>query len=99
MFRSRMLVAALCALALLLQMTAPAAAKPHAQRGSPKKRLNVLFLISDDLRPELGAYGNPFIKTPNIDRLAARGTAGLARMSLMTSCIECRLSKTMAASG
>jgi arylsulfatase A-like enzyme len=34
----------------------------------------VLFLIADDLRPELGAYGHPFVKTPNIDRLAARGT-------------------------
>jgi len=36
-------------------------------------RLNVLFIISDDLRPELGAYGNKIIKTPNIDALAARG--------------------------
>src|SRR5260370_29157659 len=37
-------------------------------------RYNVLFIISDDLRPELGAYGNKIIKTPNIDDLAARGT-------------------------
>jgi arylsulfatase A-like enzyme len=66
--------AALCALALLLQLSAPAGAKTRAQRNAPKKKLNVLFLISDDLRPELGAYGNPFVKTPNIDRLAARGT-------------------------
>ncbi|MBV8857821.1 MAG: sulfatase [Acidobacteria bacterium] len=66
--------AALCALALLLQLSAPAGAKTRAQRNAPKKKLNVLFLISDDLRPELGAYGNTQIKTPNIDRLAARGT-------------------------
>ena len=38
-----------------------------------KQRYNVLFIASDDLRPELGAYGNPVIKTPNIDKLAARG--------------------------
>ncbi|MEM8484020.1 MAG: sulfatase [Bacteroidota bacterium] len=34
---------------------------------------NVLFIAIDDLRPELGAYGNPHIKTPHIDRLAAEG--------------------------
>ena len=34
---------------------------------------NVLFLVSDDLRPELGCYGNSTIKSPNIDRLAQRG--------------------------
>jgi arylsulfatase A-like enzyme len=67
--------AALCALALLLQFIPPAVAKPRAaQRPAPKKRLNVLFLIADDLRPELGAYGHPQVRTPNIDRLAARGT-------------------------
>jgi arylsulfatase A-like enzyme len=36
-------------------------------------RLNVLFLMSDDLRPELGCYGHPHVKTPNIDALAAAG--------------------------
>lgn len=35
---------------------------------------NVLFIAIDDLRPELGCYGTPIIKTPNIDRLAERGT-------------------------
>jgi len=37
-------------------------------------KYNVLFIISDDLRPELGAYGVSQIKTPNIDKIAARGT-------------------------
>ncbi len=36
-------------------------------------KLNVLFLISDDLRTELGCYGSKLAKTPNIDRLAAQG--------------------------
>src|ERR671921_641753 len=66
--------AALCALALLLQLSAPAGAQTRARRNAPGKKLNVLFLIADDLRPELGAYGHPFVKSPNIDRLAARGT-------------------------
>ena len=34
---------------------------------------NVLFIAIDDLRPVLGAYGDPYVKTPNIDRLAREG--------------------------
>ena len=37
------------------------------------RKLNVLFLMSDDLRPELGCYGHPSVKTPNIDGLARAG--------------------------
>ncbi|HEX5731668.1 MAG TPA: sulfatase [Blastocatellia bacterium] len=36
-------------------------------------RPNVLIITADDLSAILGCYGNPIIKTPNIDRLAARG--------------------------
>ncbi len=34
---------------------------------------NVLLICVDDLKPLLGCYGAPIIKTPNIDRLATRG--------------------------
>jgi arylsulfatase A-like enzyme len=34
------------------------------------ERPNVLFVIVDDLRPELGCYGNPEIKTPHFDTFA-----------------------------
>ncbi|MFN3650746.1 MAG: sulfatase [Armatimonadota bacterium] len=40
---------------------------------SAAPRYNVLFITVDDLRPQLGSYGDPLAKTPNIDRLAKEG--------------------------
>lgn len=37
------------------------------------EKLNVLSIISDDLRPESGSYGSPLGKTAHIDALAASG--------------------------
>lgn len=64
------LIAAAVILSLLPIFALSSFAKPRDR----KKKYNVLFLISDDLRPELGAYGVQGIKTPNVDKLAARGT-------------------------
>jgi len=47
----------------------PAQAFPQA----PAPRPNVLFIVVDDLDCRIGAYGDPVAKTPNLDRLAARG--------------------------
>jgi N-sulfoglucosamine sulfohydrolase len=35
---------------------------------------NVLLIVADDHSPDAGCYGNPVLKTPNLDRLAAEGT-------------------------
>jgi arylsulfatase A-like enzyme len=39
----------------------------------PVKRPNILWLIAEDLGPELGCYGTSQVSTPNLDRLAAEG--------------------------
>jgi iduronate 2-sulfatase len=55
-------------------MAALLPAVPQARRHSrARRRMNVLFIAVDDLRPQLGCYGSGHIISPNIDRLAARG--------------------------
>lgn len=64
----------LFAVLLLIALAARAAEQP-----------NVLFILCDDLRPmALGCYGNPHVKTPNIDRLAREGVL-FANMFCTTS--------------
>ena len=59
------------------------------------QKLNVLFLIADDLNCDLGSYGNSQVISPNIDKLAKEGAlfenahiqyplCGPSRASLMT---------------
>jgi len=40
---------------------------------SEKEKPNILFIAVDDLRPELGCYGNSKISSPHIDKLASEG--------------------------
>ncbi len=44
----------------------------HLAAAEPGRKLNVLLIAVDDLRDTLGCYGHPVVKTPHLDRLAAR---------------------------
>ena len=64
--------------------------------GNSRKKPNLVFFMPDELRAEsIACYGNPVVKTPNMDRLAREGTrfahcyaqnpvCGPSRCSLMT---------------
>ena len=57
----------------LMRLTLLASVLAVAAAASAADRPNVLFVAVDDMRPDLGCYGTDFIKTPNLDRLAAGG--------------------------
>ena len=56
---------------LLLAILTGVASAAQEEGGEPP--LNVLWIIGEDLGPELGCYGTPEARTPNLDRLAAEG--------------------------
>jgi iduronate 2-sulfatase len=78
-----------------LKMTGAIVGLSAIKSTAASERPNILFIPVDDLKPMLGCYGDKKIKTPNIDRLARRGTVflnnacqqavcGPSRASLMT---------------
>jgi len=60
----------------LIAATGLAAAYASAQQKATPERPNVIFILADDMGyGDLACYGNHYIKTPNIDRLAKTGTS------------------------
>lgn len=64
----------LLASAGLACMPALLSAKPSKARKAEPSRPNILFIMCDDMGyGDLACYGQPFISTPNIDRMAREG--------------------------
>lgn len=57
---------------LIIAAVAVAAATSSASARAAEK-MNVLYVVSDDLCNRLACYGDPLAKTPNLDKLAAKG--------------------------
>ncbi|HOW19353.1 MAG TPA: sulfatase-like hydrolase/transferase, partial [Phycisphaerae bacterium] len=50
------------------------AAEGDAKSSGPAGRPNFVFILVDDLRYDaMSCAGHPFVKTPNIDRIATNG--------------------------
>ena len=58
----------------------------------PENPKNVLFIVSDDLRPSLGSYGAAVVKTPNLDKLAQRSVRFTTAAAQQAVCAPSRIS-------
>jgi N-sulfoglucosamine sulfohydrolase len=61
-----------------------------AVQGAAQKRLNVLLITADDLGLQLSCYGDPYIKTPHLDALAASGVRYKTSYIAQSSCSPSR---------
>ncbi|MCC5839407.1 MAG: sulfatase [Opitutales bacterium] len=72
--KKSLLPAALAAVALSGCASDPAAGPASSTvPATLAVRPNILLIVSEDHGPELGCYGDPFVRTPVLDRLAADG--------------------------
>lgn len=63
----------------------------RTSEASEGKRPNIVLIVSDDHgRGDLGCYGNPVIKTPNLDALAAEGVRFTNAFCTTASCSASR---------
>ncbi|WP_167615845.1 sulfatase [Maribellus sediminis] len=62
------------------------------QKEQKPEHPNVLFIAVDDLRPDLGCYGNPVVHSPNIDKLAQTGAVFIHQYAQIPTCGASRYS-------
>ena len=79
------LFAAAFSLPLSVLAAQPAAGRP-----------NILFILAEDIGPDLSCYGTPLIRTPTLDALAARG---VRYQNCFTTAPVCSTSRTAMMTG
>jgi arylsulfatase A len=63
-----------------------------AQAQAPRRRPNFIILFADDMGyGDLGCYGHPQIRTPNIDRLASEGARLTSYCAVASVCTPSRV--------
>ncbi|MCH1509678.1 MAG: sulfatase-like hydrolase/transferase, partial [Akkermansiaceae bacterium] len=50
------------------------------------KQPNIILIVTDDQSPVAGCYGDPVIKTPNLDALAKEGVRFTQAFATTASC-------------
>ncbi len=61
-----------------------------ATRAEGPERPNVLWIIAEDLSPDLGCYGTQAVSTPNVDRLASEGVRFTRAFTTASVCSSSR---------
>ncbi|MFK7769021.1 MAG: sulfatase [Mariniblastus sp.] len=54
------------------QLNAKQTSRREVQQPDKATRLNVVWIVADDLSPDIGCYGTAAVSTPNLDQLAAK---------------------------
>src|SRR3712207_5327612 len=60
------------------------------------RRPNIIWILGEDMSPQLGCYGEPLIQTPNLDRMAS---AGARFEQAFTTAPVCSASRSALATG
>ncbi len=85
----------------LLQQTVGASALAAVASAQPNPP-NILYIIQEDIGPQLGCYGEPLVKTPHLDRFASQAmrftsayttapVCSASRSALMTGCYQTKI--------
>jgi len=63
-----------------------------ADAGAPGVLPNILLIVSEDNGPELACYGDPYVRTPHLDRLAGDGVRFSRAYVAQAGCSQSRAS-------